>query len=918
MFDINNKQTKFHESDSEWVKSFRVDSIKCLIVCRGPVRKETIDVFDAIGVREYGILLSEKDSVVYPMALAPELRDFKYINNIHRIQDYMGSGKEEKEKIMHQIILIAKENGYTHIFAGYGFMAEDADFIEAIEKSGVRFMGPASSVARQAGAKDAAKIIARKLNVSVTPGIDNITALTLLAKSGGVSGLEKISKDAGINFVIDKNLTDEENADKLLNLGYEKSKDLISIEDLQAEAEKQSEGIWKKFPTNRIRFKYIGGGGGKGQRVIKEKSEVKSAVIEILAESKVVSVGSNRNFLIELNIENTRHNEIQLIGNGEWCLALGGRDCSLQMHEQKLLEISNTRELLEQEIANSKDNPKRAKTIQNDLKVLTEMEEQSERFGAAVNLDSVSTFESIVEDTNHFFMEMNTRIQVEHRVTEMAYKLKFINPNNPADFFIVESLIEAMAILSVHGKKVPKPTRILRNISGAEVRINATNQSLQPHAGGLIQNWSVPSEFEIRDDQGIGIRNPDTKLFIHYRLAGAYDSNIALLVTYGDSRKETLERLSHIIKNTELRGADLQTNMPVHYGLINWILGHDIMFKPNTKFMLSYLAAIGSVATKLRDIDMDIAWSETAKKISKENMNLGKVFGKKLTLVLRPIKKLFENAHMLGGFLGLYNNQSWKIENGKVQFLKNPIDILSDLYDYLNLDKAEHKYPSDQIWDHDSLILDNATEFYKDYSSLTNLKTFAEIDKSFKENKNPNSIKIDAETFEKCKGSHIAFQLGLEILEVIPRLGELSGFFKIKMDEELNAIVPEEFSNTESVNKLIKALNPPPKAKSDEIIAPMGGMYYSKEAPNLPTMIKVGDQFKAGQPLFIIEVMKMFNKIAAPFSGTILKNFLEDSDGKIISKGQPIFKIQADELIVEESEEEMLSRKKKATLSLLA
>jgi biotin carboxyl carrier protein len=113
-------------------------------------------------------------------------------------------------------------------------------------------------------------------------------------------------------------------------------------------------------------------------------------------------------------------------------------------------------------------------------------------------------------------------------------------------------------------------------------------------------------------------------------------------------------------------------------------------------------------------------------------------------------------------------------------------------------------------------------------------------------------------------------------------------------------------------------LNPPPKAKSDEVIAPMGGMFYSKEAPNLPAMINVGDHFNAGQPLFIIEVMKMFNKISAPFSGTIVKNFLEDSDGKIISKGQPIFKIQPDEIIKEESEEEILARKKKASLELLS
>ncbi len=600
---------KFSESNSSWIRSFDLSSIKCLIVCRGPVRKEAMDVFDQIGIREYGILLSEKDSVVYPMTFAPELRGFRFKQNIHRVPDYMGAGQEEKTRRIHEIIQIALSHHYTHIFAGYGFMAEDAEFIEAIEKSGIVFMGPSSQVARQAGAKDEAKKIARKLNVSVTPGVDNISALALLRKAKDANGLKKIASEHSLSFQYDSKLNLEENAESLLFAGYLATKELVTVAELQEEAVVESKKIWEKYPKNRIRYKYIGGGGGKGQSVVKAIEEVKAAVLEILAESKVLTPGSNRNFLIELNIENTRHNEIQLIGNGEWSLALGGRDCSLQMHEQKLLELSNTQELLLAEIAKAKGTP-RESVLKGDLKVLSEMEEQSEIFAKAVGLNSVSTFESIVEGENHFFMEMNTRIQVEHRVTEMVYKLKFANPENQEDYFYVESLIEAMALLSLHGKRVPKPERVVRNISGGEVRINATNQSLQPHAGGLIQNWSSPVEHEIRDDQGIGIRDPDTDLFVHYRLAGAYDSNIALVVSYGNSRGENLERLAHILKVTVLRGQDLQTNLPVHYGLINWILGKEVLFKPNTRFMMSYLAAVGALVDIAREVDVELIWSE--------------------------------------------------------------------------------------------------------------------------------------------------------------------------------------------------------------------------------------------------------------------------------------------------------------------
>ena len=68
----------------------------CLVVCRGPIRKEAFDVFDEIGIGEYGMLLSQKDSVVYPRCLAPELRSLRFPKNVHRVEDYMGVGQEAK------------------------------------------------------------------------------------------------------------------------------------------------------------------------------------------------------------------------------------------------------------------------------------------------------------------------------------------------------------------------------------------------------------------------------------------------------------------------------------------------------------------------------------------------------------------------------------------------------------------------------------------------------------------------------------------------------------------------------------------------------------------------------------------------------------------------------------------------------
>src|SRR5512137_2840859 len=207
--------------------------------------------------------------------------------------------------------------------------------------------------------------------------------------------------------------------------------------------------MFKEHPRSRVRLKAIGGGGGKGQRILGgslltlEKATDKdiaaacadapALVREVLSEVKATGVGDNKNVLIELNIEQTRHNEIQLLGNGDWCVSLGGRDCSLQMHEQKLLEVSVTQEGLAAAIAKAEKGGKKdeAQALKTDLDILKRMEDDAARFGKAVGLDSASTFECIVDRDRYYFMEVNTRIQVEHRVSELCYSLKFTNPDDP-------------------------------------------------------------------------------------------------------------------------------------------------------------------------------------------------------------------------------------------------------------------------------------------------------------------------------------------------------------------------------------------------------------------------------------------------------------------------------------------------------
>jgi pyruvate carboxylase len=230
MLNRNGEQILAGRADSSWVRGFDVSHVKCLVVCRGPVRKEAFDVFREIGVREYGMLLSEKDSVVYPRCLAPELRDLDFPGNVHRVPDYMGVGQEEKLERIAEIVEIGESNRYTHIFAGYGFMAEDSDFVEAIEASSLQFIGPSSSVIRRAGAKDEAKKLARGLGNAVVPGIDNVSALALVERAGSKKALVAIAEEHDLDFSWDAKIELIDNAEQLLQAGYSQSIELVTIE----------------------------------------------------------------------------------------------------------------------------------------------------------------------------------------------------------------------------------------------------------------------------------------------------------------------------------------------------------------------------------------------------------------------------------------------------------------------------------------------------------------------------------------------------------------------------------------------------------------------------------------------------------------------------------------------------------------
>ncbi|MEI6877391.1 MAG: biotin carboxylase N-terminal domain-containing protein, partial [Spirochaetota bacterium] len=303
------RDRRLSRSPSAWTRSFDCGDMRPLIVCRGPVRKEAMDVFAEMGMEHFGILLSEKDSIVYPRALAPELRSLTDSRRVHRVPDYSGASREERVERIDQIIRIAKDNDYDSIFAGYGFMAEDEEFVAAIERAGLRFIGPCSVTQARAGKKDEAKRTALEVGVSVTPGVDDVAARTLVAKHPGREALLALVDAHGLRC--DPGLLESLGAsdatlaglaDLILRASYEKGMDLISIEELCVQVQAEAEAMFRKQPGSRIRLKAIGGGGGKGQRILgaallgakdpddealrRAASDAPGLVREILAEVK--------------------------------------------------------------------------------------------------------------------------------------------------------------------------------------------------------------------------------------------------------------------------------------------------------------------------------------------------------------------------------------------------------------------------------------------------------------------------------------------------------------------------------------------------------------------------------------------------------------------------------------------------------
>jgi biotin carboxyl carrier protein len=373
----------------------------------------------------------------------------------------------------------------------------------------------------------------------------------------------------------------------------------------------------------------------------------------------------------------------------------------------------------------------------------------------------------------------------------------------------------------------------------------------------------------------------------------------------------------------KLRGVNLATNLEFHYGLVNWFIGQNVMAKPTTRFVVPYLTLVGQLKDEANKLDTAWAFAETKKhyaaQVAAESPGdpsiakaMSEVIDRKGTLLTRIIDRLLDEPHLLAGWLSL-NRRNYRIENGKVFWIRNPLGVIHDAYEYLNMAYDPSAPAAEVIWQHDHELLQKSIRFYVALRKTFGLRReeFYKLDEILK-NEAPQGG-YDADTWAKIRSAHLGYEAGNELIGMLFMLAERVKFFDFRVEPNLDVTIPAYLADPELQARMKKVLVPPPATKADEIVATMGGMYYGQEAPGRPPFVQEGMHFEKGQPLYIIEVMKMFNTVRAPFSGTVERIIMQGADGTVVQKGQPLFKVSPDEKFVEVDPKEVAKERRART-----
>jgi acetyl-CoA carboxylase biotin carboxylase subunit len=365
------------------------------------------------------------------------------------------------------IISAAEVTDAEAIHPGYGFLAENADFADKVERSGFVFIGPRAESIRLMGDKVSAKQAMLKAGVACVPGSDG--ALPEDAKE-----IVRVARKVGYPVII----------------------------------------------------KAAGGGGGRGMRIVHTEAALLNAVAMTRAEAQ--SAFANPTVYMEKYLENPRHIEVQVLADEHRnAVYLGERDCSMQRRHQKVIEEAPAPDL--------------------PPKLRDRIGERCADACRKIGYRGAGTFEFLYEEGEFFFIEMNTRIQVEHPVTEMVTGID-----------LVQQQIRVAA-----GEKLPFRQKDIELRGHAlECRINAEDPYSFTPSPGRITSYHPPG--------GPGIR-VDSHVYAGYTVPPYYDSMIGKVIAYGATREQAIRRMRIALSEMVVEG--IKTNIPLHLDLL-----HDMRF----------------------------------------------------------------------------------------------------------------------------------------------------------------------------------------------------------------------------------------------------------------------------------------------------------------------------------------------------
>ncbi|MBR8654476.1 acetyl-CoA carboxylase biotin carboxylase subunit [Achromobacter sp. Marseille-Q0513] len=363
---------------------------------------------------------------------------------------------------MPAIISAAEVTDSEAIHPGYGFLSENADFADRVEKSGFVFIGPRPDTIRLMGDKVSAKRAMIEAGVPVVPGSEG-------ALPDDPQEIVRIGREVGYPVII----------------------------------------------------KAAGGGGGRGMRVVYTEAALLNAVT--MTRSEAGAAFNNPEVYMEKFLENPRHVEIQVLADGgRNAVWLGERDCSMQRRHQKVIEEAPA--------------PGIARRL---------IERIGDRCADAcrkMGYRGAGTFEFLYENGEFYFIEMNTRIQVEHPVTELITGV---------------DLVQQQILIAAGEKFTLRQRDIGFKGHAIECRINAEDPFRFVPSPGRITNWHTPG--------GPGVRI-DSHAFNGYFVPPNYDSMIAKVITYGDTRDQALARMRTALSEMVVEG--ISTNIPLHRELL--------------------------------------------------------------------------------------------------------------------------------------------------------------------------------------------------------------------------------------------------------------------------------------------------------------------------------------------------------------